>query len=768
MRLPMRSRDEKALLIPLVAVIAAACCPCSGAPPQLATTGAGAGTAATGPIQVVDPIPYTWKNVAILGGGFVTGIVFNETEKDLVYARTDIGGAYRLAADQKRWLPITDQLPRQQSNFLGIESLATDPVDPNRVYLAAGTYTQSWAGNGAVLRSSDRGETWEVVDLPIKFGGNENGRGNGERMVVDPNDHDVVLCGTRKYGLWRSRDAGARWDEFGRFPVKEEPLGVGITFVTFDAQSGTKGKPTPVIYAGFASAEAGLYRSEDAGKTWRAVPDQPAGLMPSHGELDAEGTLWLSYGNLPGPSDVVDGAVYKYEPRAKRWSNVTPILPKDDDKFGYGGLSVDAKHVGTAMVVTIDRWARGDEVFRTADGGKTWIALGKTARYDDAGAKYLYWGRDRDPAGLSKSGWMAEVAIDPHRPERAMYVTGQGIWQSLDVNQAEAGKPTHWRFFNDNLEETAVNDLASPPSGAPLLSVMGDICGFRHDDLDQPSPAGMFQNPIFGGGTSLDFAAARPEVVARVGHHAEKQWGALSKDGGTTWTPFASSPEGAQGAGSVAISADGTSIVWAAKGAATAVSTDDGKTWRASQGLPVAATLPDWAPTNFRVAADRVNPKTFYVYDASTGKVHVSTDGGASFTVRTAVLPALPEYALPPSSARAALGVEGEVWFTTGKELYRTRDSGQSFQMVDGVSESFGVGFGRAPEGKTFPVVFLNGTIGGVSGIYRSDDGGATWARINDDRRQYSTAGVITGDPRRFGRVYLATHGRGILYADPR
>src|SRR5512145_3463787 len=39
---------------------------------------------------------YTWRNVAIIGGGFVPGIIYNEGEPALVYARTDIGGAYRL------------------------------------------------------------------------------------------------------------------------------------------------------------------------------------------------------------------------------------------------------------------------------------------------------------------------------------------------------------------------------------------------------------------------------------------------------------------------------------------------------------------------------------------------------------------------------------------------------------------------------------------------------------------------------------------------
>jgi hypothetical protein len=65
-------------------------------------------------------------------------------------------------------------------------------VDPNRVYLAVGTYTQRWAGQGAILRSTDRGATFEITPMPVKMGGNEDGRSNGERLAVDPNAPDIL------------------------------------------------------------------------------------------------------------------------------------------------------------------------------------------------------------------------------------------------------------------------------------------------------------------------------------------------------------------------------------------------------------------------------------------------------------------------------------------------------------------------------------------------------------------------------------------------
>lgn len=84
---------------------------------------------------------YHWKNVKIGGGGgFVPNIIFNPTKQGLVYARTDIGGVYRMHSSGS-WTPLLDWVDNAHWDYWGCDALATDPVDPHRLYLV---------GNGAM------------------------------------------------------------------------------------------------------------------------------------------------------------------------------------------------------------------------------------------------------------------------------------------------------------------------------------------------------------------------------------------------------------------------------------------------------------------------------------------------------------------------------------------------------------------------------------------------------------------------------------------
>jgi xyloglucan-specific exo-beta-1,4-glucanase len=104
-------------------------------------------------------------------------------EQGVAYARTDIGGIYKLNADDT-WTPLTDWVENANWGDWGVDALALDPSDAKQLYLATGEikwlinyrflivigmYTNSWdPNNGRIYKSVDGGSTWTYSQLPFK------------------------------------------------------------------------------------------------------------------------------------------------------------------------------------------------------------------------------------------------------------------------------------------------------------------------------------------------------------------------------------------------------------------------------------------------------------------------------------------------------------------------------------------------------------------------------------------------------------------------
>jgi photosystem II stability/assembly factor-like uncharacterized protein len=474
------------------------------------------------------------------------------------------------------------------------------------------------------------------------------------------------------------------------------------------------------------------------------------------------------------------------------------------------------------MVGTWNRWAPGDDIFRSTDGGKTWTSLRKYSVFDTSLSPFLH---HQSVFGV----WNSSLEIDPFDSSHILYQGGNTVWTSDDATNVDSHRTAHWTVGANGIEETVIDAVVSPPTGAHLLSAMGDEGGFRHDDL-QVSPE-AFTNPVMSNVGAMDYAESKPAIMARVGvlDYRGTVAGAYSLDGGSSWKPFDSLPSGA-GPGptangyvsTVAVAADGSTIVWAPGAAAPSYTRDSGRTWTACHG----------APKGLRVVADRVNPRKFYGYDAGsgifriaicvgaalafavalftltlpwirhrkrdgrpmriaiscvvvvlasllfvdqgfklisdTGTVYASSDGGATFVERAANLPK--DKGNPGWTAeakpKAVPGHEGDLWLPLESGLYHSTDFGASFTRLTSIASAPLVGFGMAAPGSSYPTVYAVGTVQGVYGIFRSKDAGSSWIRINDDAHQFGSLGDITGDPRIYGRVYVGTEGRGIVYGD--
>jgi photosystem II stability/assembly factor-like uncharacterized protein len=728
--------------------------------------------------QGVGSDPYLWRSVKVGAGGFIPGIVFSPLERGLVYLRSDMGGCYRWDDPLKTWLPMHDHIG--ESSYFGAESIAPDPVDLNVVYIAAGMYRNDPA---AILRSDDKGKTWRVFPVSFRMGGNEDGRGLGERLAVDPNLNSILYFGSRHDGLQRSTDRGQTWNKVESFPVKGRglpgpfpaPANAGLSFVVFDAASGLRDSATKSIFVGSADpGEQHLFRSDDAGHTWRAVGDGPREeLLPCKAVIDGEGILYITYSNGPGPNGVTDGAVMRFNTRTTEWTDITPDKRPDRPPGGYMAISLDRQKPGTIAVATMNRWRPIDTVWRSTDRGKTWNDIAEKSTRDVSATPYLLWGQPEAKLGW----WMAALAIDPFDSDHAVYATGATVYESHDFSDLSANRPTHWKPWVEGIEQTAVITLVSPTEGAHLLSGFGDIGGFVHDDLDVSPPQGMYSNPRFGNTETIDYAGLKPSVIVRSGRSSQGEaplgW---SDDGGRTWRPLdipadglrqpTTSPQTSRRRRStpaIVVSADGATFVVMTR--TPMLTRDRGKSWMPVQGLPEGG----------RPVADRVDPNRFYSIDFDSGELYVSTDGGATFGATEptglprdirADRPASSEAAWP---LQATHGETGDLWFVGKSGLFHSTDSGKTFERIDGGPDVTHLSFGKAPPGSDYPALFAVGTMNGVKAIWRSNDVGKSWLRINDDRHQYGTRfRCIAGDPRIFGRVYVGTDGRGILYGDRR
>ena len=99
------------------------------------------------------------------------------------------------------------------------------------------------------------------------------------------------------------------------------------------------------------------------------------------------------------------------------------------------------------------------------------------------------------PEVSPKLGWMVgDIEIDPFNSNRMLYGTGATIYGTDDLTNWDAGTPVTITVQAQGLEETAVQDLISPPQGAPLLSALGGHRGLpsrrplrrARDDVHEP------------------------------------------------------------------------------------------------------------------------------------------------------------------------------------------------------------------------------------------------------------------------------------------
>jgi len=697
---------------------------------------------------------YTWGSLPLGGAGFVTGVVTCPQVKNLIFVRTDVGGAYRWVEETKSWKPITDFASADQTSYMGAESIAIDPQEPNKIYMYCGT--NYWnSGRTAILYSEDYGDNFvekAIVTSSFPAHGNDNGRQCGERLAVDPNKGDILLCGSRTRGLWKSVNGGANWTRLasGTFPNDRK-----VAFVQFIPASSTPGNATPEIYVGLQyKGGNNLFVSTDEGANWTAVAGQTTTHM-THRCLLSNGKLYITYTDTEGPGSDGTGSVKKYDLTSKTWTDISP------GNHSFGEVSVDPTNPNNLMVSTQGKWMQqswisgqsatwGDQVFLSTNDGTSWKNLfPSSVSFVEPTIEWV--------KKISQMHWTGSAKIDPFNKDRAFFISGNGVYMTENL---WAAKPT-FKMAVTGLEETVPLELVSLP-GAPVVTAIGDYDGFVYHDIKKYYAR---HSPNIGTTSGVAVAGKNIKIMVRM----NSWWDDtnkldinniyLSEDMGAKWTKLAN-PTSAGKDGWCAVGADGNCIVVTPLNARAFYTFNKGTNWTEMPSITTNGVrfFADFEKENVFYAVVSNNLRT-YTYNETT-KVFEYTAFALSgaYNNRLTVVP----------------GIAGEIWVprnNNGLRRIKNAHTGNPTNTDLAVSTVTCVGVGKAAPNKTYPSLYIWGRPKSADpiGLYRSDDEGVNWVRINDDAHQFGGPGnaqFVKGDMNVYGRVYMSTVGRGVIYGE--
>ncbi|MBR3763346.1 MAG: endoglucanase [Clostridia bacterium] len=680
-------------------------------------------------------IPYVYRHLPIGGGGYVTGFVFHPTDPDVMYCRTDIGGAYRFDYAAQRWVSLVDHVSHDDLRETCPISVALDPQNPARLYIASGL--RAPGSKGCLTVSDDYGATFRKHELPFFVHGNLHGRGTGERLLAEG---DVLWMASQLDGLWRSPDGGVTWQRVESFP---ETACTFISRVGNWLLVGTEGlRCRTGDHRGHS-----LYCSADDGFTWQPVP-QPV-YIPVEGSrlhglvaqrccaddcyvyvtFSANGprSQNVERGYTCDSGDCSCGRMARY---ARTPDGLGPMEDVTPEKGNWGFSAASAEH-GMLVTATIHRQHQdGDAIYLSRDCGSTWTTIlhGLHTGKIDFRLSYM---KPEYNGGRSLIHWMTGLVIDPHRLDTAWFNTGTGVFRTDSLSQRASSQPAPsgdslsqrasslpapsgrellgesqagpdsivWQDWCDGMEETVHINCHAPASGrVQVLDMVGDLGGFAFTDVDRHcrNSFANAQGDRWITCLSCDWPDADPDhiVVAARGNWTGETKGGLivSRDGAQSWSrlemPMGLSQEldallskisGVNiNAGWVAVSADGGTYVWAVAeriflhARNLIVSHDAGQTFGRSRVFRADGSVFDGM---LKPIADRCDARVFYGF-GDAGELFVSLDGGDTFHEQPTP-GGWPRVhfgkvdCADTTEIRAAAGEPGMLYIATGEGLWR-------------------------------------------------------------------------------------------------
>jgi len=304
---------------------------------------------------------HTWRNVGPFRGGRANAVTGIPSQPLTYFAGYTGGGVWRTDDAGLNWRNISDGFFKTSS----IGAIAIAPSDPNVIYVGSGEFAvrgQSSTYGDGMYRSTDQGRTWSRIGL------------TSSRQIsavrVHPTNPDVAYVavqgdrwkGTTDRGIYRTTDGGKTWTQLlkgenatsGAVDLSMDPTNPRILYAAMWDHQRT---PWMVRSGG---AGSGIWKSLDGGETWTRLSDGLPKLMGKIGVSVSPANPDRLYAIV----EAENGGLYRSDDAGKSWRLMTGDRLIQTRSWYYMNVTADPHN---ADVV----WVMNAPVLRSIDGGKS-------------------------------------------------------------------------------------------------------------------------------------------------------------------------------------------------------------------------------------------------------------------------------------------------------------------------------------------------------------------------------------------------------------
>ena len=680
----------------------------------------------------------------------------NEDGKTIVFVGAASGGVWRSLDGGTTFKPVFDA-----SQVQSIGAIAIDPTRPRTVWVGTGeTWTRNSVSVGdGIYKSTDDGSTWTKTGLA------ESER--IDRILVHPKNGDVVYACV----------PGKLWSD---------------------------------------SAERGVYKTTDGGKTWSLVlkganlstgcaglamdPSDPDVLFAGMWDFRRKGWTFRSGGD--GPDTPSGSALLRTADGGKTWTALTAEANAGLPKGPWGRVEIAVAPSDGRIVYALVE-STGSALFRSEDGGRTWQA------------------RDKSQGVVWRPFYFARLVVDPKNPDR-VFKPGLDLVASEDGGRSfsSSGGRSHGDWHDLWIDPDNTKHVVGGDDGGFWVSWDGGsrwwktnnlpISQFYHVSLDDRDPYNVYgglqdnsswtgpsaapggitnakwENLYGGDGFWTLVDPTDPDAV-----YAESQGGYVGRVNRKTGVARDIQPKAGYGEKlrfnwNTPIHASPTQKGTIYIGAQFLFrSRDRGDTWERlspdlttndkekqkqeeSGGVTVDNSSAEMHTTIYSISESPKDPQVIWV-GTDDGNVQLTRDGGKRWTNVVANVPGLPAGSwvswveasrFDPAVVYAAF--DRHTFGDMTPWVYRTGDYGKTWARI--VSPEQGVrGYAHCVKEDVLKPSLL--FVGTELGLFISVDAGKTWAEFKGGDFPAVAVREMQVHPRENDLV-IATHGRGIWIVD--